>query len=234
MWIENIDPEILREVLQESPSCYLISGLDGEIFWANQSFLKWIGYTQGELTKLGWKKISVDNESLSADVEAANDIRTGKLREYYVEKQYTPKNEKPAWGQLVVQRYPVVGEFQFALCHWTPLKNGTATAFTLAMDRCLAIQAELDRMNQVVRSLASETEEQRWVKSTTSMIFKYPRIVLVIIIFVAVLTGSARTIEILQRIGYLPVPAQPVKADAPATGYKIDQLMDAVTVLNTL
>jgi hypothetical protein len=66
------------------------------------------------------------------------------------------------------------------------------------------------------------------------MIFKYPRIVLVIIIFVAVLTGSARTIEILQRIGYLPVPAQPVKADAPATGYKIDQLMDAVTVLNTL
>ena len=234
MWISQIPAEVLREVLQESPSCYMISGLDGEIYWANQSMLKWIGYTQGELTKLGWKKISVDNESLSADIEAANDIRTGKLREYYVEKQYTPKNAKPEWGHLVVQRYPVVGEFQFALCHWTPLKNGTATAFTLAMDRCLAIQAELDRMNQVVRTLTSETEEQRWVKSTTSMIFKYPRVVMAIIFVGAVLTGSARTIEILQRIGYLPVPAQPVKADTPATGYRIDRAMDAVTVLNRL
>jgi hypothetical protein len=102
------------------------------------------------------------------------------------------------------------------------------------MDRCLAIQAELDRMNQVVRTLTSETEEQRWVKSTTSMVLKYPRAIVAVIVFGAVLTGSARTIEIMQRMGYLPVPAQPVKADAPATGYRIDRSMDAVTVLNRL
>ena len=240
MWINDIEAELLREVLLESPSCYMVSGLDGEIYWANQSMLKWIGYTQGELTKLGWKKISVDNESLAADVEAANDMRTGHLREYYVEKQYIPKNGKPEWGHLVVQRYPVVGEFQFTLKHWTPLKNGTATAFTLAMDRCLAIQTELDRMNQVVRTLTSETEEQRWVKSTTSMIFKYPRAVLAIIMCGALLTGSARTIEIMQRMGYLAIPITIEKEDKEDkevgdVGHQYDhQSFDVAQTLNRL
>lgn len=236
MWINDIEAELLREVLQESPSCYMVSGLDGEIYWANQSMLKWIGYTQGELTKLGWKKISVDNESLAADVEAANDMRTGHLREYYVEKQYIPKNGKPEWGHLVVQRYPVVGEFKFALCHWTPLKNGTATAFTLAMDRCTAIQLELGRMNQVMQGMLSETEEQKWVKSTTSMVFKYPRIVLALIISGAVLTGSARTIEIMQRMGYLPVPLPVEKDDKPEVGRQDPEevRMEVATSLNRL
>lgn len=236
MWLKQTEVETLREILQESPSCYMVTGLDGEIFWANQSMLKWLGYTQGELQKIGWKKISGDSESLAADLETANDMRTGRLREFYAEKQYTPKNSKPEWGQLVVQRYPVTGEFQFALCHWTPLKNGTATAFSLAMDRCSAIQAELGKMNTVLSTLATETDEQRWVKSTTSMIFKYPRAVLAIIICGALLTGSARTIEIMQRMGYLPipVPAPVEKEKPPEVGYEHDRAMDIVQSLDRL
>lgn len=203
MWKPEEQPvEVLAEILQEMPSCYLISGLAGEIYWANAAFLQWSGYASiAELRSVGWKKISVDGPDLQADLDAASEMRLGYTREYVVNKQYIPKGGKPEWGQLFVQRKPPIGEFKFALCQWVPLKNGTATAFNLAMERCEKIQGQLAEMNNHISTLTTRTEEENWVNSSIRMCMKHPRIAVAILTMMLSVFGLNNILDLFQKFG---------------------------------
>lgn len=213
MWqIDNQPSEVLREILQEMPSCYMVSGLDGEIYWANAAFLQWCGYSSiAELQKTGWKKLSVESTDLQADIDAANEMRQGTIREYVVNKQYIPKGGRPEWGQLVVQRKPPIGEFQFALCHWTPLKNGTATAFNMAMERCEKIQDQIEKMNQHISTLTTRTEEENWVNSSIRMCMKHPKMALGLLFIMLSVFGLNNVLDLFQKVGivHLQIDSKP-------------------------
>jgi len=224
MWkIEDQTQETLREMLQEMPSCYLISGASGEIYWANSAFLQWSGYSSiGELQKTGWQKLSVEGADLQADLEAASEMRRGVVREYTISKQYIPKGGKPEWGQLFVQRKPAIGEFQFAVCCWSPLKNGTATAFSLAMERCEKIQEQIKEMNQHISTLTTRTEEENWINSSIRMCMKHPRMALGLLVLMLSVFGLNNVLELFSKVGLVHLPAVEQKAAQKTTHVEYD------------
>lgn len=146
--IESIKQEALVAFLKNSRIPLILSHTDGRIFWANRAFCEWSGYTVGELISVGWKRITT-SDTIETDLAAAralNDELT-----YEVQKQYIPKNEKPVWGTLSVMRWPATGDIEFCVCTWEPLKNGTATAFALALEH-------IDAFKKQLMVLTSQTE----------------------------------------------------------------------------
>ena len=205
MDLTTVERQFLEVWLKHSSAMKLISTVDGKILWANDEFLQWIGYTLGELRKLTWIQISVPDENLDADLLALKNLDAWNPR-YSVKKQYIPKNEKPSWGTLTVMRFPSDGEIKICGCTWEPLKNGTAAAFTLAMEKCDLLKKELQLVNVNVSSLTSQSEEDRWIVSTISMARKHPRLAGFFLVVAATIFGANNVIELLQRIGYIPVP----------------------------
>ena len=207
MW--NIDEQpvsVLVEILQEMPSCYLISGVDGEIYWANAAFLHWTGYSSiSELKKAGWQKLSAEGADLQADMDAAGELKAGRIREYLITKQYVPKGGKPEWGQLFVQRKPAIGNFEFAVCNWNPLKNGTASAFGEAMQRCEKIQEQLSQMNQHISTLTTRTEEENWINATIRVSMKHPKIAFAVLVVIMSIFGVNNILDIAEKIGLIEV-----------------------------
>ena len=205
MELSSVDRQFLEVWLKHSSAMKLILSIDGKILWANDEFLQWIGYTLGEIRKLTWMQISTNDENLEADLLAIKTLDAWNPR-YSVKKQYIPKNEKAAWGTLTVMRFPSDGEVKLCGCTWEPLKNGTAAAFTLAMERCEAMRKELQLVNAQVLSLTSQSEEDRWIMSTISMARKHPRISAFVLFICASVFGANNLIELLQRTGYFPIP----------------------------
>lgn len=215
MWLDNIaDSDVLRCWVHHCPAMKLVSTMDGKILWGNMAFCEWSQYTLSELTKLTWMQLSVADENLEYDIAEAKRLDAYNPI-YQVRKQYIPNGGKPEWGVLTVMRYPLAGEMQFALCTWTPLKNGTAEAFTLAMENGNRVAKRLDGMTTVLNTLTSQTEEDRYVLSTINMIRKHPKAVMAFIVVTLGLFGMNNTLEFLQRVGLVSLPLPKIEIKEP-------------------
>lgn len=229
MWIKSLDKELLEDLLRQSICSFLAFGKSKEILWASDSFQEWSGYTESELKKIGWERLSVEDENLAADLVAAESLIRGDISSYRIEKKYIPKNKKPQWGILSVKRIPEKGEFQFCWCHWEPLSEDYSTAFDVA---CKHIQNNTDRfeeMSKSLKTLTDQTPEQRWINSTIQMMMDRPKMALAIIVGGLMMFGANNTLEFLQRIGIISLPTVRV-SEPKEVGANLPEKVDETIV----
>jgi len=207
MWLENIkNDDMLKAWLRHSPAMKLVSTVDGKIFWANTAFCEWSHYTLSELRELTWMQISVPDKHLEADIAETKRLDAYNPS-YMVKKQYIPKGSKPEWGNLTVMRYPLLGEIECCLCTWEPLKNGTAVAFAMAMDHAQKLDAKVEALTMEIKTVATQTDEDKFVISTIRMIQRHPKISAFILVLVLSILGINSVAELMQRIGIIQTPA---------------------------
>lgn len=220
MWLRELERDQLEFLLRESICSYMASGISGEIFWASESFQEWTGYTSAELQKLGWKKLSVEDENFDADLIAAKELHEGKRTTYQVEKRYIPKHGSPKWGILYVKRVPAYGEFKFSWCHWSPINDDYSKAFEVAILHIKSNELKIESLETNVKTLIEQTPEQRWVGSTIQMMMKHPKATVTLFALGLLLSGFNNALEIFQRIGLIPpviksqASTEPAKAEA--------------------
>jgi hypothetical protein len=208
MWIdETANEHHLRTWIKHCPAMKLVSTLDGQILWANSSFCDWSQYTLTELRRLTWMAISVPDKSLEADVEEARNLDAYNPT-YQVKKQYIPKGAKPEWGQLTVMRYPLSGPIECCLCTWEPLKNGTAAAFTQAMENYGEITKRLESMTTEIRTVTTQTDEDRFILGTIRMVQRHPKMAAAFVAFALSIFGLNNVVELLQRTGIVNLPVK--------------------------
>lgn len=212
MWIDEASDDILRTWAKHSPAMKLVSTLDGQILWANDSFLEWSQYTLNEIRRMTWMQLSVPDRNLEADIDELRRL-DGYNPSYAVRKQYIPKGQAPEWGQLNVMRYPLTGEIQCCLCTWEPLKNGTARAFAMAMEHNQSIDRKIAEMTTEIQKLTNQTDEDKFVLGTIRLVQRHPKIAIVLLVMIASIFGLNNIVELLQRTGMIHLP---VKVD-PAT-----------------
>lgn len=216
MWISQADQQILATWIEHCPALKLVSGVNGEIFWANRAFREFTEYTLKELQAIGWRKLSVDGESLDADIDALTQMQSGYIQDYTVNKQYRTKSGAAKWGILSVLRYPAAGEIQCFLCTFEPLKNGTATAFDLAMERISEMTKAINGVKSEVKALTEMDPDATWVDSTMKLVKRHPKVAGAFLVFAMSVFGLNNIVELMQRVGLVeipvkvPVPVQPV------------------------
>lgn len=214
--------------MEHCPVLKLVSGPSGEIFWANRAFREFSEYTQKELQALGWKRLSVDGESLEADMDALNQMTSGYIQDYTVNKQYRTKSGAAKWGILTVLRYPAIGPIQCFLCTFEPLKNGTATAFDLAMERIGEMTTAINGVRDEVKTLTTMDPDTTWVDQTFKGIRRHPKIFGAIVTVGLSLIGVNNAIQILKSFGIVEIP---VKIHATSDG-KQEIELDGAQAIN--
>ncbi len=208
MWIDSVASEDhLRTWVKHCPAMKLVSTLDGQILWANAAFCEWSQYTLNELRKLTWMQISVPDKNLEADVDEVKTLDAYNPV-YTVKKQYVPKGSKPEWGNLTVMRYPLTGPIECCLCTWEPLKNGTAAAFAQAMEQYEEIGKRLEAMAAEIKTVTSQTDEDKFVLGTIRMIQRHPKLAASFLVIALSIFGLNNIVELLQRTGLIQIPVK--------------------------
>lgn len=122
------NPGLETYLVEHADSMFLLTGTKGEIYWANRSFLNWIGYSLIEFTRkhnpVTWIQFTVPDENLEADIQQARLCESGELNSYRVRKDYIPKNQHAKLVEINVRRYPETGPFKFFVVEVEPLFNG--------------------------------------------------------------------------------------------------------------
>lgn len=206
MWVVAATQEQLAHIIEQCACMRLVSQADGTILYANRAFREWSGYTMSELTKLGWKNLSVDDDDFAADIEELQSVREGKLHHYSVQKRYRKKDGGAHVGTLTVHRYPSTGEIQWFACTWDPHENGTAAAFSMAMERTEAFIRKLTELEEQVRAMNSMTDGEQAMVKVTRTLSKNPRLALALFVVLLTMMGAESVVALLQRLGFVPLP----------------------------
>lgn len=206
MWLKSVEKELLEKLVRESRCSHLSADLDGHILWASDEFCEWIGYSQSELKTKGWIAISKQDESLQADIEAAQEMKSGLRTFYTVEKAYVKKSGTPQFGVLAVRRVPEIGEFRFAWCHWQPLDGASDAAFSTAMKYQTSLETRIIDMTAAIKVLTTQSDEDKAVSSMIRMVQKYPKVCLGIVLLLAGSQGANVIVETLQKLGFIAPP----------------------------
>jgi hypothetical protein len=172
--------------------------------------------------------ISVPDKSLEADVDEARNLDAYNPT-YQVKKQYIPKGAKPEWGQLTVMRYPLSGEIECCLCTWEPLKNGTATAFAMAMEHTQRLDARIEAMTMELRAVTTQTDEDKFVLGAIRMVQRHPKIAAGFLFIALSIFGLNNVVELLQRTGLIQLPVKVERTEAHAA--MVHEISDPVRVL---
>jgi hypothetical protein len=172
--------------------------------------------------------ISVPDKSLEADVDEARNLDAYNPT-YQVKKQYIPKGAKPEWGQLTVMRYPLNGEIECCLCTWEPLKNGTATAFAMAMEHTQKLDARIEAMTMELRAVTTQTDEDKFVLGAIRMVQRHPKIAASFLFIALSIFGLNNVVELLQRTGLIQLPVKVERTEAHAA--MVHEISDPVSVL---
>ena len=211
-WIDEADKEILIAMIEHSPVAQLVSFENGEIFYANAQFREWSRYSMNELRRLGWMRMSVDSESLEADLASLKQIKDGYIQTYSVQKKLQPNNSRPELGTMSVMRYPASGEIKLFLCTWIPVTDNSAAALEHAMSRMTEMQVTMQSLKSEIEKLTSQTPNERVIMGVIKLAFEYPKTAVAILTILATTFGLNNIVELLQRTGFAPLPAVPVSA----------------------
>lgn len=201
MFLRNQSIELFVTWVENTEIPMIISGPKGEIYWGNKAFEEFSGYTSWELSnRLSWEKLYFNDDNLEADKQLISECITGDRTSYSIKKQFAPKGEKPVWVDIHVCRFPTIGEFKFFLVTVQPLKNGTAAAFSLAIDTINNFSKKLEDYNNGVSNMAEDivkgvkthqNKGEEIGKSIGGLAWEYPRITgIVLAIMMAMLLGN--------------------------------------------
>lgn len=201
-WIESVDCKALRTMASNSTSMYLVSLPDGQILWANRSFLDWSKYTLHELTAMTWIDLSAKDDGLVADMNEVKSLDQYSLS-YSVQKRYIPKGASPQLGNLYVTRYPPSGQIEFCWCRWEPLYNGTAKAFEASLKSQADFSISIAELARQVSAMRSQSVEERAFGSVIQLAQKYPKASWVVFVILVFMVAGNNTISILNNVGLL-------------------------------
>lgn len=90
-----------QNAFQASASGFALVGLDGSWLEVNESLCKIVGYSREELLELTFQKITHPDD-LDKDISLLEELRTGKIPFYQMEKRYIRKDGRVVWIELSV------------------------------------------------------------------------------------------------------------------------------------
>lgn len=203
-WIKNHDLELFITFITHTKVPMLISGANGEIYWANKAFELFSGYSNWEIeNKLKWENLSINDENIEADRHMIHQCILGTATNYSIKKQIIPKNERPAWTDVHVSRFPMTGDFKFFLITIQPLQNGTAPAFSLAIDTINQFSQQTKTLQETLSSMEDRivdrvgdiakpvNEVEQIAMGFGRLAYRYPKASFgVLIVFVGMLLGN--------------------------------------------
>lgn len=99
--IENLDPNLLRKILNHSYHGIAIVGLDGKWVLVSSSICNMLGYTESELLKMTFQEITV-KEDLIIDLSELKKLMNNEVLNYEIRKRYFKKDGSIVWAQLSV------------------------------------------------------------------------------------------------------------------------------------
>ena len=228
MWVNEAPTEQLAVMIEHCAALKLVSGPNGEILYANAAFREWSEYSLFELKAIGWKKLSVENDSLGADIEAVKQVGDGYIQSYTVRKQYRTKSGTAHWGNLSVIRYPAAGDIQCFFCVWEPFKNGTSTAFAMAMEHTAKLDARIEAMTAELRAVTTQSDEDKFVLGAIRMVQRHPKIAASFLFIALSIFGLNNVVELLQRTGLIQLPVKIERTEAHAS--MVHEIADPVRV----
>ncbi len=208
-WLDQQPIEVLRAAILHSPSCFLFSTFDGRMLWANDSFLSWIGYTQSEIQSRTWMEISVKDQNLEADLEAARRLADGYQQTYIVQKQYIPKNSRPKWGTLFVMRYPPMGDISMAICVWEPMVLDTEIAFQFAKEGVAKMETELAELRRLLEQAEATSLVEKAMLIGMKLVITYPKTSTAVFMFCCLVVGGNAALDAMQNVKKLMNPLAP-------------------------
>lgn len=180
----------------------LFSDVDGNILWANDAFLGWIGYTMSEFTRqnspVTWKQITVPDASLDADIEMAEKTSNGNQDSYVIRKFYIPKNQSPQFVELFVRRFPSTGgkaEFELFVCEVSPLFNGHARIAKDYENSQQELVACLTAMNDKLEAIANHG-----LNAAVTWLMEHKWAGIPTLIFLVYIVFGERTADVLRNI----------------------------------
>ena len=217
-WLSNQPIEFFVNSFTYSEVPLVVCGESGKILWANRAFEEFIGYNTWEITTgpsgngLDLSKLSVNDENLEADKAMLKECLAGTIKSYSVKKQYIPKNDKPVWADLHVIRYPLEGNLKYFVTTVIPLKNGTAAAFSLAMNTIKELtdkmnsytarvsEVESNIINGVDQKIQSKTEIQNIFLNIAKLVEKYPKVSIAVIITLLTMILGNQLVEAIKNM----------------------------------
>jgi hypothetical protein len=179
------------------------------MLWGNDAFLEWLGYTQSELQARTWMDISVNDASLSADLEAASRVQDGYLVTYKVKKQYIPKNSRPRWGTLYVLRYPPQGEAKHAICVWEPMVEDNANAFEVARAAVAKMESEFAALRKLLEQAEATSLIEKAMLIAIKLAVTYPKTAMATFLFCCIMVGGSAFLDVLKNVKALMNPVGP-------------------------
>jgi PAS domain S-box-containing protein len=132
--MEQLTIEMARRAISDGVP-FILSGPAGKIYAANQAFCELVGYSEVELQRIGWIRLSVDDDEQQADVALAEQLVKGQISTYCQWKSFKTRYGNPSHGQLLAIRYPA-GEsnLEYCLCWFTPIMNGSKMALETVIE----------------------------------------------------------------------------------------------------
>ena len=174
--------------------------------------------------------ISVPDKNLEADISEMQSLDAYRPC-YVIKKQYIPKGSKPEWGILTVMRYPLSGEIQCCLCTWEPLKNGTATAFALAMEKFDEINKRLEIMAADIQIKKSQSVSERLWDTVGEWAMQNPKMAIVLLLILLALNPAPIIITWFTRMGWLPATPVQIEVRDQQTGQTIPASEELINAL---
>jgi PAS domain S-box-containing protein len=198
---------------------FVASGPNFEILYCNVAFEELLEYSSFELKKRKWDAISVQNEDLETDKEMTAELITGTRQTMTVIKSYVSKRGIPIPGQLTAIRYPQgESKFEFALCFFVPLANGSKAALNLVVDyierhtnASHAMAEKIATMSQDLQTRKSLTVGERLWDTFGEWALQNPKFAVVVFLILLSLNPFPFVVTWFTRMGWLP--PQPVQIE---------------------
>lgn len=204
-WLTNQEREVLEVALLHSPCCILVSTTSGQILWANDCFVDWIGYTLSELQTKTWMEISVQDSSLVADILEARAL-DGYQQSYSVQKQYIPKHSRPRWGTLHVLRYPAIGPIACCICVWEPMEKDTDPAYEVAKKAVDKMETEFAELRKLIEQAEATSLVEKAMLISIKLCITYPKTAMACFLFCVLVIGGNAALDAINNTRKLMSP----------------------------
>lgn len=230
MWISQQSQELIAAVIRWHPCAMVFTDSAGKIHWANKAFCEWSGYSLGELPRMNFQAIHTVSDILQEDYVTQIARLSDADPTTSIKTQVRPKSDGPQWGTLHANRLLQKNETPMFWLVWEPLKNGTAEAFALAVERTKENTIAMQELRAEFGKLTQRDPDEDWILNTIRMARKYPKVVMFILGMlgtVASVFGFNQFLELGYRSQVLPLPPVPVTPQAteqPATGFLTDPM----------
>ena len=173
----TITCETALAFLVESPVGFAVIDKDGKFLWVNEAYCSVLNARREQVLGTTWMKWT-HQEDVTLDVELANKVKSGEIRQYRMVKKYRQLGHTEHVPRIVVGALIVFGNFDDV---------GNFINYRVSFDAYLS-------------DASAKLDYERWLRALADYLFKNYRTVLAILITLVglILGNSERLSEILR------------------------------------